>query len=64
LQRLIAVEARVEPERLDRDAVARLFQGVLQAALVLRDTIDERALDIEYDPFEHPVSLRVAEPFK
>jgi hypothetical protein len=61
LQRLIAVEAGVELERLDRDAVAGFFQGVLQAAQVLRDAIDERALDIEYQSFEHPVSLRVAD---
>jgi hypothetical protein len=38
--------------------VAGFFQGVLQAAQVLRDAIDERALDIEY---ESSISLRVAD---
>jgi hypothetical protein len=53
LQRLIAIEAWVKPKRLDRNAISGFLQGVLQAALILRDAIEERALDVEYEAFEH-----------
>jgi len=60
LQCLIAIEARVEQQGLDRDAVTGFLQGVLQAALILRDTVEERASDIENEALEHFVSSQSA----
>jgi hypothetical protein len=59
LQRLIAVEAGMEPERLYWNAVAGFLQGVLKAVQVLGDAVDERALDLEYESFEHFVFPRL-----